>query len=182
MSIFASGVTKILDVPGDPGQTVTIGKLTGRHLQRAREASMFTSMDMFRKMGGAQFQQELTGIGDQAARDKKIAEQQADPMNGYDQRTLLYKGIKSWTYPESLKPVPNPSIADAIAAAKGGDLDSAVMSILSAVESGKYGEIIPAVDDLDEDKADWLAREVLKLSKPSLFQTADEAKAEQKND
>lgn len=37
------------------------------------------------------------------------------------------------------------------------------------------------VEDLDEETTDWLARAILKLSRPALFQTADEAEAAQKN-
>lgn len=38
-----------------------------------------------------------------------------------------------------------------------------------------------ACDDIDEDRREWLAREILRLSKPSLFQTAAEQEADQKN-
>lgn len=37
------------------------------------------------------------------------------------------------------------------------------------------------VEDLDEDTQDWLARAILRLSKPSLFQTEAEAEADRKN-
>ncbi len=42
-------------------------------------------------------------------------------------------------------------------------------------------DIDAAVEDLDDEALDFLAREILKLSKPSLFQTAPEAEADQKN-
>jgi hypothetical protein len=38
-----------------------------------------------------------------------------------------------------------------------------------------------AIDDLDDDAIEFIAREVLKLTKPSLFQTADEQEHERKN-
>ena len=38
-----------------------------------------------------------------------------------------------------------------------------------------------AVDDLDEDTRYALAREILKLSRPKLFQSADDAEAARKN-
>lgn len=38
-----------------------------------------------------------------------------------------------------------------------------------------------AFEDLDAESVEFFAREVLRLTKPSLFLTADEAKAEQKN-
>ncbi|HXG56673.1 MAG TPA: hypothetical protein VNJ03_14950 [Vicinamibacterales bacterium] len=38
-----------------------------------------------------------------------------------------------------------------------------------------------AISDMDDDTADALARAILTLSKPSLFQSADEAEADRKN-
>lgn len=38
-----------------------------------------------------------------------------------------------------------------------------------------------ACDDIDEDVREWLAREILRVSKPSLFQTEAEQEADQKN-
>lgn len=37
------------------------------------------------------------------------------------------------------------------------------------------------VAELDEDTRDWLATEILRLSKPSLFRTLDEQEADRKN-
>ena len=39
-----------------------------------------------------------------------------------------------------------------------------------------------AIEDLDDDALEWFAREILRRTKPGLFQTADEAEAAQKND
>lgn len=50
-------------------------------------------------------------------------------------------------------------------------------------ENGAAVEVSPeTIDDLDDDISETIAREVLRLSKPSLFQSADEQKAAQKND
>lgn len=38
-----------------------------------------------------------------------------------------------------------------------------------------------AIDDLDDDAMTFFARAILKLTKPGLFQTAEDAKADQKN-
>lgn len=180
-SPFTSRHTDVIDVPDDAPNTVTIRKLSGRHLERASQANMMASVDTIKRMGGAKFQKELRDIGDADIRAAKIAEQQADPMNGYDQRVLLYKGITGWTYPESLTPEPAPEIKDAITLAKGGDVDGAFLKIMQFIDSGEHAAVIPAIDDMDSERAEFLARKILKLSKPRLFQTAEEAQDERKN-
>lgn len=56
--------------------------------------------------------------------------------------------------------------------------------IASAVQSWTLGDHAPTVDeaeDLEPDVRDGLAREVLRWAKPSLFRTAEEQEAAQKN-
>ena len=144
MSIFASRTTKVIELPFDVPNTVTLQKLAGRHLQKAHDANLQESVDSLKRMGGPAFQRELAGMGDAAERAKQVAEHQADPMNGYDPYVLMQCGIKAWSYPEPVTP--------------------------------------ESIEDLDEEAVAFLSREILKLSKPGLFQTGEEAKAEQKND
>jgi len=143
MSIFASRVTKVIELPFDAPQTVTIQKLAGRHLQKAHEADQFATVEGLKRMGGVAFQRELAALGDDAKREALVAQQQADPMNGYDVYVLLTHGIKSWSYGVPVSP--------------------------------------EAIEDLDEEAVAFLAREILQLSKPGLFLTADERQAAQKN-
>jgi DNA replication initiation complex subunit (GINS family) len=95
-SIFASRTRRTLDVPFDDGQTVTIQKLSGRQLERARQEQQFASLEFVKRIGGASFQREL-----QAARkDAPDADQveRVDPYRRYDRATVLQKGIVDWSY------------------------------------------------------------------------------------
>jgi hypothetical protein len=154
MSMFASRVTKTIPIPFEEGQTVTLQKLNGRHLEQAAQRRAIAAQQFVRDLGGAEFRRQLAEAtaeaqpaaaappaeGEEAAPARELTaveKAQADPLNGYDIRTLLYRGIKAWSLPESLK-------ADST-----GD--------------------IAALEDLDEEAREWFAREVLRLTKPALF-------------
>jgi hypothetical protein len=173
MSIFASRVTRTVPLPFDPPHEVTIRALAGRHLEKAQQERQFASNDYVQRMGGEAFRKQLASARKEMTKEE-LAKADADPTNAFDRRTVLYKGIESWTYPESLKPVPLPGIAVAIEAAKAGDLDKALALVMQVVESRDYAETIPAIDDLSEEAADFLAEQILRLSKPALFQSKAE--------
>jgi len=146
VSIFASRSLKVVSIPFDEGQTVTIQKLPGRHLATAQEAKQLAARAYVERMGGDAFRKELAALGDAAP--AAVAQAQADPLNMYDRLTLLQKGIKAWTYvDEAGTPVP---VTEA------------------------------AIDDLSDEAAAFLAREILQLTKPALFQTAEEQATEKK--
>jgi hypothetical protein len=155
MSIFASRRTKTVEIPFDPPNTVTIQALAGRHLERAQQETQFASADSLKRLGGIAFQRELAQLGDDNKRDELVKQHQADPLNSYDKYTVNQRGIVSWSYPESLKPE---TYQD---------------------ETGQTVTRVKALDDLDSEAVDFFAREILQLSKPSLFLTDDETKAAQ---
>lgn len=156
-SPFASRTTKTIPIPFDPPNEVTIQKLAGRHLGKAQLENQVLAIDNLRRMGGAAFQKELEGLGDAEKRAALVKEHQADPLNGYDRYEVLAKGIKSWSYEEKLDPV-------------------------EVVETDGVTRMrIPAIDDLDDEAADFIAREILRLTKPALFQTAEEIETATKN-
>jgi hypothetical protein len=158
VSIFASRTTKTIPLPFDVPHEVTIQRLAGRHLGKAQLENQVTSVENLRRMGGAAFQKELEGLGDTSKRAELVKQHQADPLNAYDRYEVLAKGIKSWTYEELLTPV-------------------------EVIEGDGVKRLrILAIDDLDDDAADFLAREILRLTKPALFLTEAEAEAAQKND
>ena len=123
MSIFASRVQKTLELPFDPPHTVTIQKLSGRHLERAMQENQIAAAEFLRRMGGAAFQQELTAT---VVSDEDMARARSNPFMRYDRGIILQRGIKAWSYP------------DPITAA--------------------------TVEDLSEEAADFLAREILALT------------------
>lgn len=145
MSIFASRTQQTVPIPFDEPHTVTIRKLAGRHLQAAREASQAAAVAAVARMGGAAFQRELQAAG------------------GND-----------------------PAAVVALVAAQQADplngLDRYVVlakGIVAWTYVDEAGAPLPvsaaAIDDLDEQAADFLARAIVALSP-----TADEAS--RKND
>ena len=132
MSIFASRTEKTIPIPFDPPHEVTIRKLAGRHLERAKQEGQIKSVDWIRKLGGAEFSRELSALGDPAERaaalEKRKAEVRADPLQKFDRTVVLEKGIVRWTYPEPVTP--------------------------------------EALEDLEEEAGEWLAREILALTFP----------------
>lgn len=130
MSIFASQTTA--SVPMPDGQTVTIRKLSGRHLEAAALETMVAAREYMRRMGGDEFRKELAAVlPDATDLGAAIARAQADPLQSYDKYVVCKKGITQWTFDVPLS------------------------------ES--------AIEDMDADAVETLARAVLKLSKPSLF-------------
>lgn len=154
---FASRITKTLELPFDPPQTVTIRKLPGRHLEAAARERVFSRMEAMRRMGGPSFQRELQAAIAEEEREAEAAGPatselesapapaavEPDPLLGYDKDVLLVRGIAAWSYPEPVTP--------------------------------------ELIEDLEADAAEWIAREILRLTKPSLFQTAEELEAATKN-
>lgn len=156
------GSVVVLEVPGDAPHTVSVQRLNGRALERARQAAQFESVRVLKRMGGAAFQRELAATGERnpaaVATQIAIAKRRVDPLTWYDRYVVLYKGIKAWTYPETL------TVVDEVN------------------DDGEKERRIPTIDDMfDDDQVNFLAREILKLTKPGLFQTADEAETEKKS-
>ena len=161
-SPFASRVVVTLPIPFDLPHEVTIRKLAGRHLERARNAFMTGLFLDVQARGGAAVQKDMQTLfkkddEDADAVAEKVKAAEADPLNGFDTYVLAQGGIVAWSYPESLMPE-------------------------RTVEGDSILMRVRAIDDLDEDAVRWFATEVMRLTKPSLFQTKAEAEADRKND
>lgn len=156
MSIFASHHTKTIALPFAAPHTVTLKKLSGKQLGKAEQEAMFSHASTFRRLGGREFKKELDSIGAPAEQAKEIEQVKADPLSAFDIDTLLYGGVSSWTCDESLARVP-----------------------VKDEETGAVVMRIPALDDLVADAREFIAREVLKLAKPSLFLSEEEQEIEQ---
>ena len=166
-SPFASRITATLDIPFDLPHQVTIQRLAGRHLERARSVFFQNMVQDVQARGGAAAQKDVQQLftpdkapGDDAsdAEAKTALEKaKADPLNGLDQYSVVAPGIKSWTYPESLAPE---KVLD---------------------DDGDEVFRVKAILDMDEDALKWFATEILRLTKPAAFQTADEQEADRKN-
>lgn len=146
MSIFASFVTRVLEVPGT-AETITIRKLAPKALDKARQASKEAGSAELRlqrqTLGDAQMRELQEEIA-KAVANSETTKKAADPLVLYDKTVLVQEGVTAWSFAE-------PAFSPA------------------------------ACEDIDEDTRDWLAREILHLSKPSLFQTAEEQEAARKN-
>lgn len=102
MSIFTSRVTKVLDVPNDAPNTITIRKLAPKALDAATKERQRQVIATFREMGGAKGLAELKGDAKPKGDDEKPDEPaKVDPMGPYDEVTLIIKGVTGWTSTES---------------------------------------------------------------------------------
>jgi hypothetical protein len=86
------------------------------------------------------------------ATQAEAAQALADPLAGYDRTTLVRAGLLGWSYPQPLRPPLT------------------------------RGEHVDAINDLKDEPLEFIAREILRLTKPGLFQTADEADEEKKSE
>lgn len=168
MGIFASRTVNTIPIPFDPPNTVTIKKLSGGHIERAQKNFFNGLVGDIQARGGASVQRDIETLfkkepTDDAKETLNVAveEVKKDPMNGYDKATLVRYGVSAWTYPESLVPVP----------------------VIEKDERGRDVTVmrVPALDDLTDEALDFFAEQVLRLTRPQLFQSKDDQDAEQKN-
>jgi hypothetical protein len=157
VSIFASHKQDTVPVPFDRPHTVTVRKLTGRELELAQE-SHAQGVALGRSRVWASTFRLTLEKGFAASAD--VIKALNDPLTGYDRYSLVASGLVAWTYPQSV-------------ARPAKDLDA------EATKAALRGRQ-QVIDDLDDEAVEFIAREVLRLTKPSLFQNEEEAKADQK--
>jgi len=87
---------------------------------------------------------------EKGAGDAEVLAALADPLTGFDRYVLVRSGLVSWSYTGVIHRKEPPP------------------------------EEYDAIRDLHDDAVDFIAREVLTRTKPSLFQTAEEAEADRK--
>ena len=93
--MITSNVTDTLELPHEPGTTITIRMLSHGALKKARDTRLF---DLARMLGGMDIP---TTSSDKASQEE---DEEEDPLVGYDITTVLHKGIKEWSYPDPCKP------------------------------------------------------------------------------
>lgn len=162
MSIFASETTSDrIPIPFDPPHWIQVRKLTGRETERAQEAHRDTLATGSARSWATTFRRML----EKGAKDPEVLKVIRDPLTGYDRYALVRSGLVAWSYPRSLKP-----IGAIPAVLKDGQI------VTPAVEASD------AIEDLDDEAVDFIATEVLRLTKPHLFYaTAEDADAEKKS-
>jgi len=150
-SPFASKYTDTIPLPLDAPHTITIRKLTGKEVAEAQEAHASGLNSGQARFWSLRFRRIL----ESGQPDADVLKALADPLTGFERFTMIRAGLLAWTYPESITPVP------ANAAAKTPAID--------------------AVADLDDEAVDFIATEILRLTKPGLFLTLEAAEVERKN-
>lgn len=104
--MLTRNITATRDIPGEPGQTMTLRQLSWRHLAEAQEAKAVGGLRQFRGLADvltAIQSSNRTDTQQSADLQAKAAEQQAaDPTAQYDIAIVLHYGIVGWSYPDKL--------------------------------------------------------------------------------
>ena len=156
MSIFASQTqSDPIPVPFDPPHTVTVRKLTGREVEAAQTEHM-KSLVAGRSARGwsAAFHRLIAGVATPADAQKALA----DPLEGYDRTALVRAGLVAWSYALPIRRIETTAT------------DTTTVTVVDAVE------------DLVDEALEFIAGEVLRLTKPALFLTPALAEDDQKKD
>lgn len=164
MSIFASETTtEPIPIPFDAPHTIRVRKLTGLEFEKAQiEFAVGIATGRARTLA-AQFRKVLSSTG---TPDADVQQSLRDPLLGFDRMAVVRAGLVAWSYPQSIAPV----ASQAVVRAKDG------------VPAREAVAASDAVADLDDDALEFIATEILRLTKPSLFvATVEEVKDAQKN-
>jgi len=156
MSIFASHTqSDPIPIPFDPPHTVTVRKLTGRECDAAAEAHRGYFVSGSPRLWPAILRRAL----EKGASDPEVLTAIRDPLTGYDRFTLVRSGLVAWSYPLSIKRTETTATGTTVVT------------------------VVDAIDDLDDEAVDFIATEVLRLTKPGLFHATEaDAEAATKND
>jgi len=144
-----------IPLPFDPPHTVTVRRLTGREIEAAAEAHRGNVASGSARAWPATLRRML----EFGASDPDVQHAIADPLLGYDRYALVRSGLVSWSYPLPIKQITTTSTG------------TTAISVIDAVE------------DLDDEAVDFIARAVLTLTKPALFHTTvQDVEVEKKSD
>src|SRR5207244_8101581 len=83
------------------------------------------------------------------------------PLSGYDRVTVVRSGLQAWSYPEPVKAL-----------------------TVTTTAAASTSVVVPPdpLADLSDEALDFIATEILRLTKPTLFMTTvDEVEADQKH-
>jgi len=154
-SPFASQTqSEPIPLPFDPPHWVIVRKLTGREIEDAADAHRGQVASGSARAWPATLRRML----EKGASDPEVLKAVADPLLGYDRYKLVRSGIVSWSYPLPVKRTETIATGTTVVT------------------------VVDAVEDLDDEAVDFIAREVLKLTKPGAFlATREEGEAEKKS-
>jgi hypothetical protein len=154
-SPFSSRVIVTLPIAFDLPNTVTIQKLAGRHLERADMAAQTKFIDSINERGGTEVQ-------------KKLMELFEDKAPKFEPETPKVETKKS----DPLAGLDHYTVCRFGIKAWTYDEPLTVDATTGRVA---------AIDDMDSESLAWFATEIVRITKPRLFESKDEAEASQKN-
>ena len=114
------GHTTTVQLPGDPGESAVIRKLSHRKLSDAAAAQQSQGIGFMREVG-AELMKALRDAD--SAKIDKIQKSQESSLANYHRDTLLEKGVVSWTL--------EPSLTDSNRAEVLGELDEPTAPFLA---------------------------------------------------
>ena len=102
-------LTKIVPITHEPGQTLTIKRLSPKQLKAASDAHSVEALLSFRRFGGGEMLEALGKMDSdpearKAAQAAAKAEAEKDPASGYDHDTLIKDGLLGWSYTVEFTP------------------------------------------------------------------------------
>lgn len=148
---LASRAVKTIPFPPYQGHELTIQKLAGRHLYKADTENDFRAQEYMKRMGGAEFRKQL----EEATRD--------DPKDETGKSTAVAKAARDPVHAYDKHIV----------------VQYGLKAWTFTEDDGTPIPITPeAIEDLDPDALEFIAREILRWTRPSLF--TEDAKAAQK--
>ncbi len=96
--MLTNQVTQILELPHEPGTTITVRMLSGEQLKHARQVKVKQSLQTVVDLQGL----DVSKIAE-AARESN-AELEADPLAEYDIGTLVHASVVGWSYDAPVTP------------------------------------------------------------------------------
>ncbi len=152
MSIFAFETVATISTPFDPGHEITVRKLSGWQLGKAQKAFFNELVGEVTERGGAKVQKDIETL---FAKDPTAADEAGAEIKGDP-----LNGYDKYTV-----------IA----------LGLKAMSRLPGWATLSPEAKLENARELDEEARDFFATEIMRLTKPGLFRTAEEREADQKN-
>lgn len=146
-SPFASqSKSEPIPLPFDPPNWVVVRKLTGRESDACQETHRGSLASGSPRTWASTFRRAL----EKGATDPQVLQALHDPLTGYDRFAVVRAGLLAWSYPLS------------------------VTKTTTTATGTTAISVVDAVDDLDDEAVDFIATEVLRLTKPALFLASEE--------
>tara|TARA_R110000744_G_C19299616_1_gene555590 strand:+ start:178 stop:612 length:435 start_codon:yes stop_codon:yes gene_type:complete len=129
--------TLTVELPGDPGESAVLRKLSHRKLADAAAAQQSQGIGFMREIGGELMQALRSADADKI---DKIQKQQEANLSNYHRDTLLEKGVVSWTLEPAITDVNRVSILGELDEPTAAFLASAIFEFSRPATPSESGE------------------------------------------